>query len=293
MSLPYKNILAFNVALLIFSFLFSSCSRKMTAAASESVMTESQVDDSSEEQRIGAMENAGRSRKLVKRANLSIRSSDLAGAAKSVAALMDTYRAYAAEARIYDNTRYYYSIRVPSDAYEAFLSALDGIGERTSRSESTEDLTLRYYDLEGNLATLQELLKTFQAYLGKAESIDEIMTVERRIAELQREINATGSSLTALVDSIDYATVDLQVIGTARENRPPQAGLGERIAALFNTFSEFAHSVVLILLGIVIFGIPSLLILVLLYWLLLGKIGLLRRVWRAASAKREVKDGNS
>jgi hypothetical protein len=42
----------------------------------------------------------------------------------------------------------------------------------------------------------------------------------------------------------------------------------------------------LALLGIVIYGTPSVLLTILLYWLLLGKIGLLKKLWRLAGGKK-------
>jgi alpha-D-ribose 1-methylphosphonate 5-triphosphate synthase subunit PhnG len=82
------------------------------------------------------------------------------------------------------------------------------------RSENAEDVTLQYYDLEGRLNTKRELLKTYQSYLGRAKNIEEIMTVEKQIAELQNEIDWTGTRFRALADTVDYATIRLEISGS-------------------------------------------------------------------------------
>jgi len=218
-------------------------------------------------------------RKLIKSANISIRVEDLAAAEDSINALLKKYDAYAASSNILENSRYY-SLRVPANYYDIFLAETGGMGRLINRYENTEDVTLRYYDLEGRLATKKELLKTFQAYLGKAKTIEEILSVEARISELQYEIEGTGIQFRNLANRIDYATIDLQLFGPVTSMPSQGLTFGERVKQLFGAFSGFLSTVAMILLGIVIYGIPVLLILGLLYLLLFGKIGLAKKLWK-------------
>ena len=218
-------------------------------------------------------------RKLIKRANVSIRVENLSAADDAVTALLKKYDSYAASTNIEENSRYY-SLRVPANYYDIFLAETGTMGRLINRYESTEDVTLRYYDLEGRLATKKELLKTFQSYLGKAKTIEEILSVEARLSELQYEIEGTGIQLRNLANRVDYATVDLSLLGPVISS--PNRGLtfGERIKQLFGGFGGFLSTVAMVLLGIVIYGIPILLLLGLLYLLLFGKIGLAKKLWR-------------
>jgi hypothetical protein len=43
----------------------------------------------------------------------------------------------------------------------------------------------------------------------------------------------------------------------------------------------------MILLGVIVYGIPGILILALLFWILFGRIGLVKKLWRFAAAKRD------
>jgi len=63
----------------------------------------------------------------------------------------------------------------------------------------------------------------------------------------------------------------------------------ERLKELFGSFGNFLSIIVTILVGIVIFGIPILLLLILFFWLLFGKIGLLKKLWRMAAGERKEK----
>jgi len=232
-------------------------------------------------------ESAVQTRKLVKRAELRLRVEDPVATEKPLLDLLGKYNAWPASTGIYENSRSY-SIRVPSPSYEAMLSELAGLGRLLRRTENTEDVTLRYYDLEGRLATKRELLKTYQSYLGKAKNIDEIMTVEKRIAELQQELDWTGTQMRNLMNSIDYSTIDLEIAGPASASSYSKPSLGERLRELFGSFGDVASQALVVLAGIIIYGIPGFLVLTLLFSLLFGRIGFLKKLWRFAMRKKEL-----
>jgi hypothetical protein len=226
---------------------------------------------------------AGQSRKLTKSAYLNLRVEDPAGTEKPLSALMEKYGAWPASTTIYENSRNY-SIRVPSDSYDAMLAELAGLGRVTRRTENTEDVTLRYYDLEGRLAVKRELLNTYQTYLVRARNIDEIMTVESRIADLQQEIDWTGTQLRYLANLIDYSTVNVEITGPSGSSYSAPS-LAERFGDFFGSFGEVFSTALVVIAGIIMYGVPALLVVILLYWLLFGRIGLVKKLWRLAARK--------
>jgi len=223
-------------------------------------------------------------RRLVRRADMRIRVESLELADNEIGDLMRRYGAFSSSSSITETMRMH-TIRVPSNLYDSFVASVSGIGRVLQRTESTEDVTLRYFDLEGRLATQRELLETFRSYLGRAANIDEILSVEARIADLQSSIDRTGRDLRHLGDLVDYSTVSLSI------EWPPAPGafvgptLPERLGDLFSGFGRFLSGALLFAIGLVIYGIPVLLALAFLYWLLLGRIGLLKRLFRLASSK--------
>lgn len=223
-------------------------------------------------------------RKLIKRAFVEIRVENLDAADSSIAKLMNEYNAYAASTRAEENSRFY-SLRVPAAQYDFFLAEMNGIGRLIRRSENTEDVTLRYYDLEGRLEMKRELLRTFQSYLTRARNIEEILSVETRIAGLQNDIDRTGSQLRFLANSVDYATIDLSLFGPVAASQIQSITLGERIKQLFGNFGAFLSTVAVVIVGALIYGIPLLALLVLLFWVLFGRIGLIRKLWGLVKGK--------
>jgi len=224
-------------------------------------------------------------RKLVRSADFRIRVENLEKADSSINALMEQYGAYSSFTNIMENNRWY-TIRVPSVFYDSFLAAINGMGRILHRSENTEDVTLRYFDLDGRLTTKQELLGTFRSYLGRANNIEEILSVEARIAQLQNELEGTGRELRMLANLIDYSTVTISLEGPLASEPFRGLTLSERIGRLFGGFQAFLSAATVFLIGLVIYGIPILLILVLLFWLFFGRLGLVKRLYRVAAEKK-------
>ncbi len=225
-------------------------------------------------------------RKLAVSASLHLRLTEMEGADQKMADIVRMYNGYTASSSVNENHSRY-ELKIPASSYQNCLVDLQALGRVLYYSETSEDVTTQYYDLESAITTQRELLKTFQAYLSKAVNIEEIMTVERRIAELQSELDFTGTRFKALSNRVDYATIEVSVQGPDM----PSAGdptFGERVSGLLRVFGDYASTVALFLLGLVVYGVPSILILVFLYWLLFGKIGLLKKLLRfAGSGKKE------
>jgi hypothetical protein len=104
---------------------------------------------------------ASRTRKLVRNASVYLRVQNPEAVEAPLIAAMEKYGAYASSKRLSEHSRHY-TIRVPAASFDDFFAELAGMGKVLSRTENAEDVTVRFYDLEGRLATKQELLKTFQ-----------------------------------------------------------------------------------------------------------------------------------
>jgi hypothetical protein len=224
-------------------------------------------------------------RKLIMTTHLSIRVDDLSLAAETIAAMIKNYGAYSSSTSIEEN-RQSYNIRVPIASYDAMVNQANGLGKVDSRSDFAEDVTLNYYDIEGRLNMRRELLNTYQEYLGRAANIEEIMSVEKKIAELQNEIDMYGSQFTRLNDQIDYATINLTVYSTTSGYTYEAPSVGDRIKDMFGGYGDFLSSALVAIVKIIVYGIPILAAAALAFWILFGKIGLLRKLWTLIARKK-------
>lgn len=233
-----------------------------------------------------AADNAAQSRKMTKRAEIRLRVEDLDAAGKALSELMEKNDAWSEASVTYDNG-FNYTIRVPAPSYDAMLDSIAVLGRVLRRMENAEDVTLRYYDLESRLATRRELLKTYRGYLEKSKNIEEIMIVESRIADLQREIDQAGTQFRSLGNQVDYSVINVEVAGPVAASSYTRPTLGDKMGELFSSFGIVISTLLVVLTGIIIFGIPIILIVVFIYWILFGRVGLLKKLFRLASGKKE------
>jgi hypothetical protein len=217
-------------------------------------------------------------RRLITRSDLLIMVENLEESIKELNTLMNKYGAFAASIYVYGNSREYV-LRIPSIYHGNFLEELMETGAIVSYNETTEDVTLQYYDLESRLNTRRELISTFQGYISRATNMQEILMLETRIADLQREIDDVGRQFRRMNDLIDYSTVKLELIKQMETVAAPQNDtLLDRIKGVMSGFGSYVSTIAVILFSIIIYGVPTIIIILFLYWLLFGRIGIIKKV---------------
>jgi hypothetical protein len=276
----------------VFIVVLTGCSKKRAGYAGSAADINQFPREISEEKAELSKENASAIqettiRKFVTSSYLQIRLENLDGGINKLNEIISRYDTYASSINIYENSRSY-TLKVPTQNYTLFLEEIMKIGKTINYEETTEDVTLRYYDLESRLNTKKELVKTFQSYLNKAKNIEEILSVESKIAELQAEIDDVGRQFRLLNNLIDYSTIRLELFGPISVTNYGKETIGEKIKGLMNGFGDFASVIAIILLAIIVYGIPSIIILLLFYWVLFGKIGILKRVFKFISGNKEM-----
>ena len=172
-------------------------------------------------------------------------------------------------------------VKIPADKFEKFLSNSENLGNVNSRSISTDDVTESYYDIENRIKNKSILRDRFREYLKKADTIEDIMSVERQLNDVTTEIEQLEGSFRGLNRDIDYSTVSFSLTPPAGEI------VSNKIPSFYKAFSTLGYKVLSFLyyllftvIYLFIFGIPIVLILGLLYVLGWGKIGLIRRFFR-------------
>ena len=112
-------------------------------------------------------------RKLVRTANLTIRTNAFDDALDQVQAKLTETGGYIENLYQYGESTRHISLtmRVPSVQLDAFLLSLEGAGKVTDRSESTTDMTTEYYDNEARLNTLYEKRDRLNELLAACEVI--------------------------------------------------------------------------------------------------------------------------
>lgn len=124
--------------------------------------------------------------------------------------------------------------RVPSENLDDFLTALDVVGTLTYRSESAEDISDRYYDVETRLASYRVQLNRLNQLMGTA-SVEDMLMLEDKRTEVQLEIDSLEGQLKNWSGRAQRSAVyiTLQEVQERGQVRPIGDSLGERVKTAF------------------------------------------------------------
>jgi hypothetical protein len=169
-------------------------------------------------------------------------------------------------------------VKVPAENFETFLISSENMGEIDSKSVTSDDVTELYFDLKSRIENKIILRDRFRAYLEKSDSMDDILSVERQLSDVTTEIEQLEGSFRGLNRDVDYSTVTFilrspVVISTA-DNFP---SFTKAFSSLKYIIVSFFYYLFFIIIYLIIFGVPIVLVLGLIYVLGWGKVGLIRK----------------
>ena len=101
--------------------------------------------------------------------------------------------------------------RIPAGQLNAFLSEVSEISNVTRRTENVQDVTLDYVDLASHKKTLQAEHDRLLELMERAEYIEDIITIEQRLSNVQYQIESMEAQLRTYDNKVDYSTVYLDV----------------------------------------------------------------------------------
>ena len=112
----------------------------------------------------------------------------------------------------YDSNRYStYTVRIPAEKLDEFLTSASEKGKITSKTESQQNVTLDYVDLESRISAFRTERETLMNLLEKAESLENILSIQERLSEVNYEIESYTAQLRVLENRVSYSTVTLRI----------------------------------------------------------------------------------
>ena len=191
-------------------------------------------------------QNAGA--KLIRRAEMSIQTTQFDQAADALQALVEECGGYFENSSVYGgsyrdaNARRSgeYVVRIPAEKYNEFLSATGDLGYVTQLTESSEDVGEQYYDTEARLKTQRTKQERLLALLEKAENMEDIISLESALSEVEYQIEQYTSTLNRYDALIGFSTFNIYLseVSKVTEEVGETASLGSRMAAGFRSSVE-------------------------------------------------------
>ena len=174
------------------------------------------------ESQLGA--SVSKNRKLIKTVDLTVETTAFEDMLNKLDAEVKKYGGYIENEYSYNGSKYGTStqtryatikIRIPDDKLDDFVSGVGGIGSVTSKSTSTNDITLNYVDTESRKEMLLAQQESLLALLEKADSIEDVVYLTEELSQIRYEIESMESTLRVYDDLVSYATVNVSITEVA------------------------------------------------------------------------------
>ena len=192
--------------------------------------------------------------KLIRTANLELETMEFETTAAALNDLVAQMGGYMENSSIQNRRSGYryaeYVLRIPAERYEEFLNQAGTLCHETWRSTSQEDISEMYYDTQGRLKTQQIKLERLQDLLAKAESMEDIITIESAISETEMLIDNYSGTLRHYDGKVDYATVSISLQEVYKYSNTEEAPttfasrLGNSFSSGWNNFVDAMEDLV-------------------------------------------------
>ncbi len=111
-----------------------------------------------------------------------------------------------------DKYRGFFLLRVPQDRFRVVLQDIENLGEVTGRQVSSEDVTMKYLDLQARINSYQAREKRYVEILDVAENVEEILSVEHELDRIREHLESLEAQFKHLHDQVSYSFVELTLI---------------------------------------------------------------------------------
>ena len=185
-------------------------------------------------------------KKLILTSHLNMETTDIDTVIEKLINSVNKYNGYVQNASLSTkNTPRYYeaTIRIPADQYTSFLNDIQENGNTIAYSEEVEDITDSYTDLTARLNSLKTQREKVLEFYDKAETIEELMSIENRISELQYQIEYYEAQIKNYDLLVAYSTLHIRITET-KTYTPVNDGFFTSLARSFiNGFHEFINNI--------------------------------------------------
>lgn len=126
------------------------------------------------------------------------------------------YIAYSDQWNAYNGARYAdFEFRIPAQNYDRFLSASDGFGTVIRRSDTSQDVTSSYTDIEARILSLQTQESRLLELISEAKDLESLLLLEDKLTAIRYEIEGYIGILNQYDDLIAFCTVGISLAEVA------------------------------------------------------------------------------
>lgn len=215
--------------------------------------------------------NGDATQKIIKTVSLSMQTKEFDNVIAAIGAKTKVVQGYTEYSsiegnRYYNNTGNRYAnivLRIPQEQLDTFLKEVEGLGNVTSQSLNTDNITLKYADTKSHKEALQVEYDRVLALLEKADTMETILALESHLSDIRYQLNQYESTLRTYDNQVDYSTVKLEIYEVERITEIKEEtffdkiknGLSDNLIAIGDTVSNFIIWLIVSLPYFIICGI--------------------------------------
>lgn len=141
----------------------------------------------------------------------------------------------------------YISVRVPADALDPVMAALDEVGDVASTRVGVQDVTSQAVDLRARIDAARASVERLTELLAQSGDVGELVQVESTLSERQAELESLERQLESLEGQVAMSTLSVSLLREAPPVEPDPAGFGDGLEAGWNGLLAMLNGLVIAL----------------------------------------------
>ena len=160
----------------------------------------------------GALQVADR--KIISTGSITVEVEDVESAVKSVETIVESMGGYVeslSRSGGDEFSRASLTIRVPQGQFASAYDRMRQLGDVLNEHQGSEDVSERFIDLEARLNSAKREEQSFLNLLGRANTVSDVLTIERELARVRSDIERYQGQLDFLSRRVDLSTIYVEL----------------------------------------------------------------------------------
>lgn len=179
-------------------------------------------------------------RKLIKNYGIEIETEDMDELIPLIEAEVSHLGGYVENLDTYNGSNYNrsyrhtnYTVRIPAGLADQFVEFAGNHGNITNKTLNVNDVTMSYVDTQAQRDSLRIQQERLLELLSKAETVEDILTIEERLTDVRYRLESLESTLRTYDNLVDYSTIRVEISEVVEYTAPEPITYGQRISESF------------------------------------------------------------
>ena len=150
-------------------------------------------------------------RQNIKNGRLDIEVESITTATQSLKTIISNEKGYIYSSYNRSEREVFFKTKIPPEKLESIITSASSLGEVTSKTISTHDVTDEMINIDAKIKNLTALRDRFRDLLTKTTKISEIIEVERELNRIQTELDSIEGRYNALKSQVAMSTLEIGI----------------------------------------------------------------------------------